>query len=94
MAGKPRRLVQRDIDGLHFHNLDELVAVTRAIPDAENEALRDAVQAAARSYSEETFTMRVSEIAARVGKVRTSASGPAPIATLRGNATRLSLAGS
>ncbi len=79
-AGGPAVIVQDGITGFHFHDLDELVAVTRrlleAMPDSEHETLRDAAEAAAQSYTEATFSQRVLEIAARVGGAGNSASRP------------------
>ncbi len=70
-AGGPAVIVQDGVTGFHFHTLDELAAVTRRLletmPASEHDALRDAAEAAAQSYTEETFTQRVREIAARVG---------------------------
>lgn len=70
-AGGPATIVQDGITGFHFHDLDELVVVTRrlleATPESERDGLRRAAELAARSYTEEAFAQHVLGIAARFG---------------------------
>jgi hypothetical protein len=70
-AGGPGTIVEDGVTGFHFHDLVELVAVTRRVleglGEAERDSMRAAAEASAQSYSEASFMLHVREITARVG---------------------------
>ena len=76
-AGGPGTIVQDGVTGFHFHELVELVAVTRRVlegmAEPERDAMRAAAEAAAQVYSEANFSVRVREIVAQF-KIQSSVS--------------------